>query len=67
MRFKDKVEQDIHALAKIIVLLEGEGLEWIDAELGVQGLYLESSTGPAVCDDLEDLFSWLSGSFWSAL
>jgi hypothetical protein len=40
------VEQDVKALAKIIVLTECEGLMRIDAGLGVQGLSLGSSTGP---------------------
>ena len=54
------MEQDIKALVKIIILFQYEGLKWIDARLEVQGLYLDSSTGPAACSSLKDIFMVLS-------
>lgn len=62
------MEHDGKALVKIIVSCEYEGLKGINAGLGVQGLYMGSSTGPVAHGDLKNIFMVMSFllSVWQA-
>lgn len=62
------VEKDVKTLVQVIVLFQCKGLLWINAGLGVQGLYLGSSTGPAAHGGSKGIFLGLDfqPSVWPA-